>query len=450
MDAAQAQEFIERLTGSHVGGWYLERCLGAGKSAVVMKGVQDGKDAAVKVFHRELVERFGREAQLARINRELALVGVEHPHVVKILGGGECQGSNELYVVMELLSWDNLREARSTIPAERIPNLVRQIAAAAEHLEGLGLAHRDIKPENIAISPCRNQVKLLDLGVIKPIGNSGFTDMTCRPFIGTLQYSSPEFLLREEDDSIESWRALTFYQIGAVLHDLIMQREIFWDRTEPFARLVQAILKDDPEVAGGDPRLVMLCKYCLIKDGVTRLRLVSWTSFNLTNDRAEDLARLQERLRVRREYEGAKAAGAGQALAGEDARLTRQLLDAACARLDFQIALTHKTSAAFPLCSSSPVVSTVDVTCSCLLSYEQDPSLGLNINMRIEVKLRLVDKNKGNPIFQLSGSCLHLSPPESDSQDVAIGSLSDILAEDTLGAWMLTALGRTYGYLDAN
>jgi hypothetical protein len=68
---------------------------------------------------------------------------------------------------------------------------------------------------------------VMDFGVIRPVGEPGITDGDQRPFIGTLQYSSPEFLFRTEADTPEGWRALTFYQLGAVLHDLIMRQRIF-------------------------------------------------------------------------------------------------------------------------------------------------------------------------------------------------------------------------------
>jgi hypothetical protein len=76
---------------------------------------------------------------------------------------------------------------------------------------------------------------LLDFGVLKPIGEVGLTDVDGqRVFVGTLQYSSPEFLLRDEEDDAAGWRALSIYQVGAVLHDLIMRRSIFEEFVNPY------------------------------------------------------------------------------------------------------------------------------------------------------------------------------------------------------------------------
>src|SRR5690606_400695 len=100
-------------------------------------------------------------------------------------------------------------------------------------------------------------------------------------FVGTLRYSSPEFLLRAEQDTLEGWRAITFYQLGAVLHDLIMRRPLFAEFTEPFALLVEAVKSQRPEIHADDvpPELVLLAQNCLAKSPEARLALVSWNDF---------------------------------------------------------------------------------------------------------------------------------------------------------------------------
>ncbi|MDV2453689.1 protein kinase domain-containing protein [Xanthomonas hortorum] len=180
---------------------------------------------------------------------------------------------------MEALPWKNLKERLSEISVTHARSLLEQLAAAAKFLEDRGLAHRDIKPENIAVSEDLTALKLLDLGVIRPFGVGGLTDLDARVFIGTLRYSSPEFLDREELDTEEGWRALTFYQIGAVLHDMLMHKEIFEKYSEPFALLVNAVKSVNPEVYGSDVELVRICRNCLVKDPIARLEIVNWEQF---------------------------------------------------------------------------------------------------------------------------------------------------------------------------
>jgi serine/threonine protein kinase len=146
----------------------------------------------------------------------LSLRGLHHPHLVEIIDGGECEQSGLIYVVMELIEAPNLATVLSDVPRDRIWPMMAQLATAARFLEEHQLVHRDIKPDNIAISQDFATCKLLDLGVIRPVGTAELTDETQRYFLGTLRYSPPEFLLRNEEDTPEGWRAVTFYQMGAV------------------------------------------------------------------------------------------------------------------------------------------------------------------------------------------------------------------------------------------
>ena len=102
-----------------------------------------------------------------------------------------------------------------------------------------------------------------------------------RLFVGTLQYSSPEFLLRDEEDDEQGWRALSIYQVGAVLHDLIMRRPIFDEFVTPYAALVNAVQHEQPNVASETVPSYLLdaCRMALVKDPAKRLSLIGWDGF---------------------------------------------------------------------------------------------------------------------------------------------------------------------------
>jgi eukaryotic-like serine/threonine-protein kinase len=123
--------------------------------------------------------------------------------LVQIFAGGECAESGYLYVAMEFIDAPYLGSALTLVPREKIASLLHQIASAARFLEEKHLAHRDIKPDNIAVFPDFSQAVLLDLGVLRPFGDPGLTDDNARIFVGTARYSSPEFLLRNEQDTPE-------------------------------------------------------------------------------------------------------------------------------------------------------------------------------------------------------------------------------------------------------
>ena len=182
---------------------------------------------------------------------------------------------------MQLIDAPSLASVVSNLPREQIRSVIRDVARAARYLEELKIAHRDIKPANIVVA--KRGAILLDLGVLRPIAHPGDTDDGDeRTFVGTLQYSPPEFLLRVEEDSIEGWRAVTFYQLGAVLYDLIERKTIFSDFAVPYAQMVIAVLNEMPKFLARDVPidLVHLAEKCLLKDPSARLELVSWEDFD--------------------------------------------------------------------------------------------------------------------------------------------------------------------------
>ena len=282
MDEVRGKRIAEELKGKQISAWTVHEFIGCGKSAVIVRATRGCEEAALKIFDPELVERFGRDTQLVRIKRETDLMGKHHPNLIEIKDGGECSGTGHLFVAMAYLPQKNLSQVLQSIPRDRIFPIISQIASAARFLEDSGLAHRDIKPENICISHDYEHATLLDLGVLKPVGLSGITDLNDqRVFVGTLRYSPPELLYREEQDNLDGWRGITFYQLGAVLHDIIMQKLLFHDYSEPYALLADAVRQVVPKIlADGVPGwLILLAESCLVKDPNTRLTLVSWDHF---------------------------------------------------------------------------------------------------------------------------------------------------------------------------
>lgn len=304
MDKVKAQELEERLSGAILQDWKISELINHGKSAAVFKGyhTKTGDLVAVKVFDDELIARYGDDAQIARIKRELDLVGKSHTNMVEILGGGFDCNTNNHYLVMQYLDGPNLKDCLQDVPIEHVPNLISQLASCCEYLETLGLVHRDIKPENIVLVDGYSRLILLDFGVVRPVGQGDVTDEDgVQAFVGTLQYSSPEFLLRTEEDTIKGWRALTFYQIGAVLHDLIMRTPIFSESTQPYARLVNAVQQDTPTIASSSypSYLVETSKMCLSKQPDLRIELLNWSSFHPPKNQGNSLEEIRKRVSQR-------------------------------------------------------------------------------------------------------------------------------------------------------
>jgi hypothetical protein len=205
---------------------------------------------------------------------------------VKILGGGSIKIDTVeyYYLIMEFIEGNNLKKyiIENDITMEFIKDVINTLITVTENLlnNTPQFVHRDIKPENIMISKNGN-IFLMDLGVIKIIGVSSITDVDEKQFLGTLRYAPPEFLTREEKDDINGWRAVNIYQIGAVLHDLIMKKELF-SNEEPYAKLVIAIKEDMPKIINSSfhPDLIQLARNMLQKDWKKRLESVSIPKIN--------------------------------------------------------------------------------------------------------------------------------------------------------------------------
>jgi serine/threonine protein kinase len=405
MDSGQAKLFREELQGKTVGGWTIDGYYGNGKSAVVLPALRGTEQGAIKVFHPELIERFGKEAQLQRIHREASLVGTSHPHLVRILDGGECASTGHLFVVMERIPNRNLYQVLADVPIDAVPKLVGQVASAARFLEDRGMAHRDIKPENIAVSDDFSHATLLDLGVLRPIGLSDLTDVSQRPFIGTLRYSSPEFLMRQEQDTIEGWRAVTFYQLGAVLHDLLMRHQLFHEYGEPFASLVEAVNTVNPIVQGDDARCVNLARRCLMKNPTTRQQLVSWSEFSSLGNALDDSASAR-RDRIRDKQRVLRSLKENQALSTVDEINVRAELQDACNRLESRIATLMNDLACFPVRHVRSTKDSDRRRCTTCVSFDRDIELGLAHKLSVLLTIEMLDPNNGAPVYCASSSAI--------------------------------------------
>jgi serine/threonine protein kinase len=231
------------------------KLLNNGKSAAVFKAVDaDNRPVALKIFDNEFLKRFGFDVQLKRINQEVDLKGHGISGLVNIIDGGQDNigGTDYFFILMNFIPGKNIKEyiEEMTYDISMIKKVSKTLYEVTEQLLLRGIAHRDIKPENIMIAD-NGEVILMDLGVIKPIGAPSLSDAVQKEFVGTLRYAPPEFLLRTEEDTPAGWKAINFYQIGAVMHDMCIKQELLHD-VNPFSRLVLAIIEDTPTVSSNN------------------------------------------------------------------------------------------------------------------------------------------------------------------------------------------------------
>ncbi|MBR1271836.1 protein kinase [Bradyrhizobium sp. AUGA SZCCT0222] len=435
MDSAKAKEWEDRFRGTTIESWTIESLIDHGKSAAVFRAA--GKDGlvAVKIFDDEIIQRFGDKTQLGRIERELTLVGKSHPNMVRLLGGGVDANSKNHYIVMEFLDGLSLSKCLDQVPEANIPKLIEQLVSACEFLESLNLAHRDIKPANIVLLEDLSRLVLLDFGVLKPIGEVGLTDVDGqRVFVGTLQYSSPEFLLRDEADDAAGWRALSIYQAGAVLHDLIMRRPIFDEFVNPYAALVNAVQHELPNVASetAPSYLVDACRMALVKDPAKRIGLANWDSFRPPKSMpAADEARKRVGQRI-------LLAKSEATPTKNNAAAARELLDTVIEGLKIEVRRIRQANASL----IPPVEVARAARRSPILVIQLKPSESLQLlsGFRLNIVVEVIDVDAQAIIVQIAAATSDVPIDEIPAVEVFKGPYSSAAISDRIEAALFLCL----------
>ncbi len=294
------------MPGKNVSGWVIKEYVNCDNSGAVFRAMgSTGQTAAIKIISEEIIRRYGKDEQIKRIEREKLTIGHSHPNLIQVFDCGVCtiEKKEYLFIAMEFLEQRNLKDVNNQIVFSMIPGIICQLVSVCRHLESMGIAHRDIKLENIVIDPTLQNIKLLDLGVLKPILPEGEYPRN-KDFIATLRASPPELMERREGESIDDWRAITFYQIGVVIYELLTKKPIFEKQSSPKPALILAVksvypgFDDIPDQNGPlNKALVQLCKKCLRKDPSQRTSILTWDAFeNILSDMATNSLEKKARL----------------------------------------------------------------------------------------------------------------------------------------------------------
>jgi eukaryotic-like serine/threonine-protein kinase len=298
MTADLAKRIAADFLGHTLEGFAIKEYHQRGGTSVIL--LDDTKTVAIKVYDKELTQGSDSgqvKAELERISRQLAMKDHGHPNIVKTRSSGRCNRTGYDYIIMDYIPDPSLEDVLQDIDRGQIRCIIKQVARAALFLhQSLGHVHRDIKPSNIAIRLSDHQVTLLDLGLVRPITGETATDQGVARFVGSKRYAPPEFLDGSMTRDANGWLAVTYYQLGGILFNLIMRKRLYDEYTDEEG-LRRAVREQIPYCDASDvpADLVQLARDCLHKDASLRLSLVSWDRF-LSNPSNEPSASGIDRL----------------------------------------------------------------------------------------------------------------------------------------------------------
>ncbi|MEV7269560.1 Stk1 family PASTA domain-containing Ser/Thr kinase [Streptomyces bacillaris] len=210
-----------------------------------------GRTVAVKTLRADLARdpsfqaRFRREAQSA--------ASLNHPAIVAVYDTGEdyVDGVSIPYIVMEYVDGSTLREllhsGRRLLP-ERTLEMTVGILQALEYSHRAQIVHRDIKPANVMLTRT-GQVKVMDFGIARAMGDSGMTMTQTAAVIGTAQYLSPEQAKGEQVDARSD-----LYSTGCLLYELLAVRPPFVGDS-PVAVAYQHVREEPQPPSTFDPEI---------------------------------------------------------------------------------------------------------------------------------------------------------------------------------------------------
>ena len=272
-DAADAWEIATRWCRSKGEGWAPLRQLGHGGTAPVFELQSPSGLRALKIYDEEFSSGRTGEIEHSRIQKQLELKDHDCPSLVHVYDGGMTE--DRLYLLMSRAPGTELEKRLPDIPRAQIRTILDDIAQACLFLETRDLCHRDIKTANVFVSDDFSHATLLDISVIRAIHDPvgvGSDHNGQLPVLATARYSPPEYLFRLVEPGSELWHALNVYQLGAVLHDLIVRTPLFHYEYEQSQanryRFAWVVATQNPRIEAPDVDrdLLFLARRALDKD----------------------------------------------------------------------------------------------------------------------------------------------------------------------------------------
>jgi len=231
--------------GTVILNYRLTRKLGEGGFGTVYlaEHTELGRKNACKILHREfaskpeVVDRFFREAK--------SVCAIGHRAIIDIENFGRLP-SGEPFYLMEFFPGEALadRVQRARLEPAEVITVFDPVASALAAAHAKNIIHRDLKPENIMLLEDGDRiidVKLLDFGIAKLVGDSDSVRSRSGLPMGTPSYMSPEQAL--DSKSVDA--RTDVYSFAATVYAAVAGRPPFVG--ESVAGVLLRVQTDAPE-----------------------------------------------------------------------------------------------------------------------------------------------------------------------------------------------------------
>lgn len=213
---------------------------------------------ALKLIRPEISQN--RQARRRFKNEAMLMAKLKHPNAVVVHDYGWRGG--HAYIEMEFLrgsSIDKIIDDGTPRSLEWTAQFLDQLCAVLQEAHGFvdeetnvahPIIHRDLKPSNMMFvegRPPNQNLKVLDFGIAKIIGEEEQATLATEGFVGTAAYASPEQINGEKTIDGRS----DLYSTGVILYKLLTGRLPFEGRG--FAVLHQHLKEKPPRMSEANP-----------------------------------------------------------------------------------------------------------------------------------------------------------------------------------------------------
>jgi len=281
------------MIGTTISHYKILEKLGEGGMGIVYKAEDMKLDRIVALKFLPSHLNASEQDKARFVQEAKAAAALNHPNVCSIIDIQE--HDSQMFIVMEFVDGQTLRDKRGTISFKQAIEIGIQIADGLSAAHEKGIVHRDIKPENIMVRK-DGIAQIMDFGLAKLRSASSKINRLTKEgsTVGTAGYMSPEQVLGQDVDHRSD-----IFSLGVLLYEMMTGQLPFKGVHE--TALAYEIVNVDaapmstikPEI---DPSLDAVILDCLEKDPKERCQSVAEVARDLRRVKRESTRQRASRI----------------------------------------------------------------------------------------------------------------------------------------------------------